>query len=339
MEILAAIVTTCYNRRAFLPESVKSSLAQRCNFPFAIILCDDGSTDGTRELCAEYAAAQQNVNGQIYNDNAQIFDITDGVHRGVALNAYHCAKYALSLGAKFIIHLDSDDIFADSHYLARGVEYLQNNLDCVACYADYFTIDEHDTYASAVKKMADMGFAESSRACSYAKTDTTFEKLLSKNNTIAAGSVLYRATLMEPEFFEKFNQPFVAQDIPQWLYLSQFGYFAVSPAKLFAYRVQGESECHSADYAKIERFQKGCIDMRNHFVDYLLEKKSIDSQRAARLKRDVERLYHSKMLRISAKLAPKSYFKVVASALKRYPSLLCSGNLYRSIAVWVKNLF
>ena len=50
---LVSIVITCYNRVDRLPETLESVLAQSYA-PVEIVIVDDGSTDGTRELVASY---------------------------------------------------------------------------------------------------------------------------------------------------------------------------------------------------------------------------------------------------------------------------------------------
>jgi len=53
MNPLVSIVVTCYNRADRLPETMDAVFAQRYE-PVEIVVIDDGSTDGTRELMAGY---------------------------------------------------------------------------------------------------------------------------------------------------------------------------------------------------------------------------------------------------------------------------------------------
>jgi glycosyltransferase involved in cell wall biosynthesis len=52
---LVSVVVPTYNRERFLRSCIDSALAQDYS-PFEVIVVDDGSTDGTRELCASYGA-------------------------------------------------------------------------------------------------------------------------------------------------------------------------------------------------------------------------------------------------------------------------------------------
>jgi glycosyltransferase involved in cell wall biosynthesis len=51
---LVSIVIPTYNREAYLPEAIESVLSQSYP-PIELIVVDDGSTDGTREVLARYA--------------------------------------------------------------------------------------------------------------------------------------------------------------------------------------------------------------------------------------------------------------------------------------------
>lgn len=55
-----SIVLTTYNREKVLPRTIESILAQ--SYPhFELLICDDGSTDGTRGICEGYAAREARV--------------------------------------------------------------------------------------------------------------------------------------------------------------------------------------------------------------------------------------------------------------------------------------
>lgn len=50
-----SVIILCYNQRDIVSRAIDSVLAQRCDFPFEIVIGDDASTDGTREICESYA--------------------------------------------------------------------------------------------------------------------------------------------------------------------------------------------------------------------------------------------------------------------------------------------
>ena len=50
-----SVVINTYNQAAFVVEAIESVLMQRTTFDFEIVVVDDCSTDGTREILISYA--------------------------------------------------------------------------------------------------------------------------------------------------------------------------------------------------------------------------------------------------------------------------------------------
>ena len=93
MNDLVSVILPVYNRKTLLPDCMESLFAQS-HRQLQIILIDDGSTDGTLELCRDYAAKDSRIL------------LLEGAHRGVS------AARNLGLEAaegKYLFFVDSDD--------------------------------------------------------------------------------------------------------------------------------------------------------------------------------------------------------------------------------------
>lgn len=93
MNDMISVIVPIYNRVTFLPDCMNSLFAQS-HENLQIILIDNGSTDGTLELCQEYAAKDQRVL------------VLSGEHSGVS------AARNMGLDAatgKYVFFIDSDD--------------------------------------------------------------------------------------------------------------------------------------------------------------------------------------------------------------------------------------
>ncbi|MCB9251779.1 MAG: glycosyltransferase [Flavobacteriales bacterium] len=55
MEPEVSVILLTYNHSEFIVKSIESVLDQKTNFPFELVLADDFSTDGCREICLDYA--------------------------------------------------------------------------------------------------------------------------------------------------------------------------------------------------------------------------------------------------------------------------------------------
>lgn len=116
MKVIVSIVVPVYNVSRFLPECVKSVLAQSF-VDWELILVNDGSTDGSGEICDTFAAADSRIK-VIHKPNSGVSD-----SRNRALD--------MATG-KYILFLDADDFWCSDTFLEKMVELAEDdNLDIV----------------------------------------------------------------------------------------------------------------------------------------------------------------------------------------------------------------
>ena len=53
-DVLLSVCMVTYNHAAYVAQAIESILAQQTDFKFELLLGEDGSKDGTREICQEY---------------------------------------------------------------------------------------------------------------------------------------------------------------------------------------------------------------------------------------------------------------------------------------------
>lgn len=113
------IVSICcqtYNHKDFIEEALESFLMQKTDFPIEILLRDDASTDGTAEICKEYAHKYPDIiNLLAYEENQWqkgVRPFIDNVKR---------AK------GKYIAICEGDDYWTDPNKLQRQVDCLKKN--------------------------------------------------------------------------------------------------------------------------------------------------------------------------------------------------------------------
>ena len=116
MKAIVSIVVPVYNVSRFLPECIKSVLAQSFA-DWELILVNDGSTDGSGEICDIFAAADSRIK-VIHKPNSGVSD-----SRNRALD--------MATG-KYILFLDADDFWCSDTFLEEMVELAEDdNLDIV----------------------------------------------------------------------------------------------------------------------------------------------------------------------------------------------------------------
>ena len=128
-----SVVMATYNGAQFLQEQIESILLQTIQ-PSEIIICDDGSVDGTKAILKSYA-----TNGLIqFYENETTLGVVDNFKKGVLL----------AQTGNYIAFCDQDDI-----WMPQKLETLQNelmqlekdeqneNLPCIV-YSDLILIDD-----------------------------------------------------------------------------------------------------------------------------------------------------------------------------------------------------
>ena len=118
----ATVMIPVRNRIRTIRDAIDSVLKQECNFKFNLMVVDNFSTDGTREAIAEY------------NDPRLIHIIADYYDMGIG-GYWNLAAHRANVG-KFIVQLDSDDMYKDEHTLQTMIDafYEQNVAMVVGTY-------------------------------------------------------------------------------------------------------------------------------------------------------------------------------------------------------------
>lgn len=137
-------VITSFNNGAYLRASIESVLAQSRR-PDEIIVADDGSTDGSRELIRAFATEHQFIRPVFRDQNL-----------GVATNRDRAVREARS---DYVTTLDGDDIFYPTK-IADELASLDGSLDEVA----FSDVDHLDAAGQVVLRLDHKAFAALDRA-------------------------------------------------------------------------------------------------------------------------------------------------------------------------------
>lgn len=114
MKVSVCIVT--YNQHKYIRECLDSIVNQKTNFPFEVIVGDDASTDGTREIVQEYCNAYPTLVKAVFHEK----------NSGPTRNYF--SVHSLAQG-EYIVHLDGDD-YALPEKLQKQSDFLDQNLQC-----------------------------------------------------------------------------------------------------------------------------------------------------------------------------------------------------------------
>ncbi len=120
---LVSVVLRTYDHAPFIAQAIESVLIQRTEFPFELVIGEDCSTDGTREIVAAYGSRYPDVVKPVLPER----------------NVGHGEMLRQALAAtrgELIAYLDGDDYWTSREKLAKQVAFLQANPDCHDCFHD-----------------------------------------------------------------------------------------------------------------------------------------------------------------------------------------------------------
>lgn len=106
-----------YNQKDYIAQCLQSIIDQKTDFDFEIVVGDDCSTDGTREIVREFAAAHPGVIKPIYQER----NIGGGAHNFVTVHDAAVGQY--------VAHVDGDDYCFPGKLQAQA-NILDADLDC-----------------------------------------------------------------------------------------------------------------------------------------------------------------------------------------------------------------
>lgn len=125
---LVSICCLTYNHAAYIRECLEGFLMQKINFPLEILIHDDGSTDGTRDILKEYESKFPNLIFPIYEAENKY---SNGYSGQMDFFNYRRAR------GKYIAYCEGDDYWTNPLKLQRQVDFMEKNTEYSVCFTRY----------------------------------------------------------------------------------------------------------------------------------------------------------------------------------------------------------
>jgi glycosyltransferase involved in cell wall biosynthesis len=134
---LVTVKVVTYNHVNYIKQCLDSILMQKTDFDYEILIAEDDSNEGTREICIEYADKYPNRIRLFLNsreNNIPINGRVSGVFNSVYSN--------FLIESKYIAIIEGDDYWTDNTSLQKRVSFLEQNNDFVLCYHSFVKYDQ-----------------------------------------------------------------------------------------------------------------------------------------------------------------------------------------------------
>ena len=132
---LVSVLFISYNQVKYVKQALESILNQKTNFFYKIIIGDDCSSDGTREIIT--ALALEHPQKIIFSNPL--------INLGAAKNFIQLFDAGVNSEAKYISYLEGDDYWTDPYKLQKQVDFMENNPSYSMCFSRAEILKERKT--------------------------------------------------------------------------------------------------------------------------------------------------------------------------------------------------
>jgi len=240
-----------YNHAPYIAQAIEGVLQQKTDFPFELLIGEDCSTDGTRDIVFEYQKQNPSI----------IRVITSDKNLGSRKNNLRTAK---ACRGKYIAYCEGDDYWQYPYKIQKQVEYMESHPECG------LVLTDADIYYQKNNKIVSRfnfknGFSKS--------TNLTIEQLIRIEGEVTkfTCTAMVRRHLCdkvtEDDPYLHQSGEFLMGDTQLWAELSLIAKVTYKPDSTATYRVLEESASRSKDRKKLCRFWKSAYEMQLYLCD------------------------------------------------------------------------
>lgn len=235
MQSKVSMVMLCYNKVKYIGEMFDSILAQEWD-NIELILVNDGSTDGTREVIAEYEPKFRMRGFEVI--------IEDQLNAGVCAAAK--AGLALATG-DYICMVDSDDEL-DPQYVSTMAGWLEENTDYDYCICDAVLYTGSGTSkAFKPSRYSELQTEEPLYTERYLLTDIRSEVWV----YLVRAEYLNKCKIVQTYYTDTKGSHEPGYIIPLTMYNGKYKYF---PLPLYLFNVGDIGHSHHVKFEQAQRF-------------------------------------------------------------------------------------
>lgn len=130
-DIKVSIVMPVFNHEKYVAHAIESVLMQKVNFKYELLIGEDCSTDGSREIINRYKD----------REGVKFFPRESNMHK---LKINNALDLDLRTQGEYMIILEGDDYWTDPDKLQKQVDFLDAHPDYVMCAHRFEVVDQDD---------------------------------------------------------------------------------------------------------------------------------------------------------------------------------------------------
>jgi len=247
-EPLVSVKMITYNHAPYIAQAIEGVLQQKTNFPYELVIGEDCSTDGTRQIVFDYQKKYPAI----------IRVITSDQNVGMSKNSHLTTK---ACRGKYVAFCEGDDYW-------HHPDKLQKQADCLESHPEYGLVcSDYDVYLVKAKKRIRNFVAYRNFMVPKKPTILDFVEdnggigLAILTCTVMARRNLFEQVIESDPYLHR-NERFLMGDTQLWAELATLAYFYYIPESLATHNITAESATRSKDIKKVLRFSISRVELQ-----------------------------------------------------------------------------
>jgi glycosyltransferase involved in cell wall biosynthesis len=242
-----------YNVFPFIMQAIESVLQQKTDFPFELVIGEDCSTDGTREIVFGYRDKYPNIISVVSSDK----------NVGMAKNRLRTIK---ACRGKYIAFCDGDDYWHNQEKLQKQVGYMESHSECGLVYSSYDVF-----YVDSGKRIKDFinhkkwEMPQDWSAVDFIECGGGRSRAFLPINVVIRTELYKQISESDPYLHQSCR--FLADDTQIWADIADISSVYFIPESMATYNVTAESETRSSNPAKRLRFSVSNAELMIYLCD------------------------------------------------------------------------
>jgi glycosyltransferase involved in cell wall biosynthesis len=251
-EPLVSVKMITFNHAPYIAQAIEGVLNQKVNFPIELVIGEDCSTDGTREIVFNYQKKYPNIIRVITSEN----------NVGMKKNSYRTTK---ACRGKYVAFCEGDDYWHRLDKLQIQVEYMEAHPECGLLHSSY---DVYDVVLK--KKIRDCikykGFEIPQKADIIDIIDGCRVSFRIQTCTVMVKRSFYEKIVESDPCLHQSNH-YLMGDTQIWAELAVISELAYIPESLATYRLLEKSASRTKDPKESCRFEISDSEMKIYLCD------------------------------------------------------------------------
>ncbi len=282
-EPLVSVLSVTYNHAPYIAQAIESFLAQKTTFPFEIVIGEDCSTDGTREIVFGYAnrypklirvvASEKNVGGM------NNFQRTFAACRG-----------------KYVAICEGDDYWHHREKLQIQTDWLEAHPECGTVHSNFDQL--FDRTGKVITDYWSLQALWLNQEINQPSELPVYLRILEGTYRILTCTLCARRELMCKVYeddTEGFDGRFMVGDTQLFVGLAFHSGIKYIDKSLATYRILKNSASRSADPTRLFKFQKSVEEVEIHLINKYGASQEFKDKKASNLNyRQLVRAYWEK---------------------------------------------